>query len=365
MNIYDLDTPAMIVDLDIMERNLQRVAAYARDHQLRLRPHAKTHKSPVLARRQIDLGAVGITVAKTGEAEVMLAAKPQDLLVAYPVIGTQKLQRLTKVAEQTRVTVALDSICAARSLSMAASAAGLSVGVLAEIDVGLHRVGVQPGPELLNLVRGVSELPGLSFEGITFYPGHIRAVEAGLDASVSELSKTVGTAVSCVEDGGFPVRIVSGGSTPALFRSHDVARLNEIRPGTYIFNDRNTVLIGACTFDDCAASVLATVVSTAVKGQVIIDGGSKTFSSDGSMAAADAPGFGHFPDCREAILDRMNEEHGFVDISKSARKWAVGEKIRVIPNHVCVAMNLHEQVYGIRGDTVEEVWRVEARGKLQ
>jgi D-serine deaminase-like pyridoxal phosphate-dependent protein len=312
---------------------------------------------------QVASGAAGLTVAKVSEAEVMLNAQPPDLLIAYPLVGSTKLARLMNLPPAD-VTVALDGEEAARDLSQAAAAAGRTIGVLAEMDVGLRRVGVQPGPALINLVRCIASLPGLEFRGIAFYPGHVKSVDdAGLDA-LRRVDETVSAAVAQVEAAGFPVGIVSGGSTPALFESHRVERMNEIRPGTYIFNDRNTWLCGACALEECAATVLATVVSTAVDGQMIIDGGSKTFSSD-RCAIPDAPGFGHFPEEPGAVLEKMNEEHGFVTLDQVRRRWTVGEKVRVVPNHICVAMNLHETVYGIRGEDVVASWRVEGRGKLQ
>jgi D-serine deaminase-like pyridoxal phosphate-dependent protein len=363
MKIQDLDTPAIVIDVDVMEKNLRRVAEYAHSHKLRLRPHTKTHKIPELGRMQIASGAAGLTVAKVSEAEVMLNAQPPDLLIAYPLIGSQKLARLMNLPA-VDVTIALDSEQGARDLSQAAATAGRTVGVLAEMDVGLRRVGVPPGPALLNLVRCIASLPGLEFRGIAFYPGHVKSVdEAGLEA-LRLVDETVSAAVAEVEAAGFTVSIISGGSTPALYQSHMVKRMNEIRPGTYIFNDRNTWLCGACAFEDCAASVLATVVSTAVEGQMIIDGGSKTFSSD-RCAVADAPGFGHFPEEPNAVLEKMNEEHGFVNLDRAQRQWRVGDKVRVVPNHICVAMNLHETVYGIRGEEIVANWRVEGRGKLQ
>ncbi|MDW8356117.1 MAG: alanine racemase, partial [Bryobacterales bacterium] len=177
MRVADLDTPALLVDLDIMERNLRRAAEYAARHGLRLRPHTKTHKIPALGRRQLELGAAGLTVAKVGEAEVMLCAGGKDLLLAYPVVGARKLERLIKVARRTRLTVALDSLAVARPLSAAARAAGVEIGVLAEMDVGLGRVGVSPGQELAGLARELQRLPGLVFEGIAFYPGHIKRLD--------------------------------------------------------------------------------------------------------------------------------------------------------------------------------------------
>jgi D-serine deaminase-like pyridoxal phosphate-dependent protein len=170
--------------------------------------------------------------------------------------------------------------------------------------------------------------------------------------------------VSDLESAGHSVKIISGGSTPALYHSHRVARLNEIRPGTYIFNDRNTWLSGACGLEDCAASILTTVVSTSVKNQIIIDGGSKTFSSDRPSTGSEAT-FGYFVEAPDAVFTKMNEEHGYIDISRVKDQFAVGDRLRVIPNHICVAMNLHERVYGIRRDDVECVWEVAGRGKLQ
>ncbi|MEO8132222.1 MAG: alanine racemase [Bryobacteraceae bacterium] len=364
MKIAELDTPALLIDLDVMDRNLGKMADYARTNGFRLRPHTKTHKIPALAQKQIALGACGLTVAKVGEAEVMQKAAPAELLVAFPVIGAHKLERLMKIAADTRVTVSLDSLTAASQLSAAAAASGRTIGVLIELDAGLGRVGVPAGPDVVALAKEVASLPGLSLEGIAFYPGHIKVLNDAADKALADLGTLLDSVVGDLEAAGFPVKLVSGGSTPTLYRSHLVARLNEIRPGTYIFNDRNTVLCGATTYEDCAATILATVVSTAVKGQMIIDGGSKTFSSDRQMGLEEAS-FGRVLDAPDAIFGKMNEEHGFIDMRKVSKSFQVGDRVRILPNHVCVAMNLHEQVYGYRRETVEEIWRVEGRGKLQ
>jgi D-serine deaminase-like pyridoxal phosphate-dependent protein len=364
MLVSDLDTPALLIDLDVMERNLSRAAEYAAAHGLRLRPHTKTHKIPALGRRQLDLGAAGLTIAKVSEAEVMLRSGTSDLLVAYPVIGRAKLERLMAVARHAAVTVALDSLAAARELSAAAQAARLSIGVLAEVDVGLGRVGVSPGAELAALMHGIERLPGLRPEGVTFYPGHIKKMDAeGLHA-LEEVAALVRAMLDDLRAQGITPRIVSGGSTPALYHSHLVPGVNEIRPGTYIFNDRNTVLSGACAWEDCAASILATVVSTARPHQIIIDGGSKTFSSD-RLSPVPEVSFGRIVEAPGAVFTRMNEEHGYVDVTAAGREFRVGDRLHVIPNHVCTAVNLHETVYGIRGDEVEVAWAVEGRGKLQ
>ncbi len=358
MTLTELDTPALAIDLDAMERNLARVADYAASSGLRLRPHTKTHKSTQIARRQMALGAAGLTVAKTSEAEFMAAVAPEDLLVAFPVVGRPKLQRLATLAHQARITVALDSLDAAEPLSEAAVGAGVRFGVLVEVDVGLGRVGVQPR-EAANLSKAIQNLPGLEWRGITFYPGHIKSQD---DPRVPEFNAAVGALVRDVRAAGLDPEIVSGGSTPLLFRSHEVQGLNEIRPGTYVFNDLNTIASGACGLEDCAAFIVATVVSTR-PGHMIIDGGSKTFSSD--RLGSGEPGFGRILEAPGALFHKMNEEHGFVDLARSERTFSVGDKVRVIPNHICVAVNLHETCWGIRGGEVETCWKPEARGKLQ
>ncbi len=363
MHISEIETPALIVDLDILERNLGRVAGYAREHGLRLRPHTKTHKSPRMARRQLAGGAAGITVAKVSEAEVMLGAEPQDLLVAYPVIGRGKLARLMEVARKTHVTVALDSAFAARQLSDAAREAQVEVGVLAEMDAGMGRVGVAPS-ELLRLAQTIVNLPHLTFEGITFYPGHRKDAGEESRPAWDQLRALVSEILGQFRREGIEARIVSGGSTPTLYHSHEVEGLTEIRPGTYIFNDLNTMRSGACALEDCAASILATVISTSKPGQMIVDGGSKTFSSDRSMNPAETT-FGYLVEAPEARFHKMNEEHGYVDISHGGPEFSIGDRVHIIPNHICVAVNLHEQAYGVRGETVEETWKVEGRGKLQ
>lgn len=364
MHVSELDTPALLIDLDIMERNLRRVAEYTKTHGLRLRPHTKTHKVPEIGRKQLASGAVGLTVAKVSEAEVMLAAEPSDLLVAYPVVGRTKCERLMPIAQKTRVTVALDSLIAAQQLSEAARQAQVNISILAEVDAGLGRVGVSSGKELLQLAQGIERLPGLSFEGIAFFPGHIRPSADQGDTALKQLGQLIQSVLADFQRAGIEVRVVSGGSTPTLFHSHKLPGLNEIRPGTYVYNDMNTVISGACTLEDCAVSILVTVISTAKQGQMIVDGGSKTFSSDLSIGAMKMS-FGRVIEAPASVFHNMNEEHGFVDIRREDQSFSVGDQVRIIPNHVCPAVNLHERVYGIRNDAIEKIWQVEGRGKLQ
>jgi D-serine deaminase-like pyridoxal phosphate-dependent protein len=354
MTIHDLDTPAMVIDLDRVDHNIARVAEYARSHGLNLRPHTKTHKIPALGRLQLARGAAGLTVAKPTEAEVMAESGVRDLLVAYPVLGRAKVERLKRLLARTRVTVALDSIEAAEALR------GTGIGVLVEVDVGLRRVGVQPGLELIELVEAVRRVDGIEYRGVTFYPGHLKIYEP---EPFDQLRRIVVGMVDELERAGHKPEIVSGGSTPLLFESHRIEGLTEIRPGTYIFNDRNCVAQGVAAWTDCAASLLVTVVSSN-GDRMMIDGGSKTFSSDGLSGAAEAT-FGRIVEIPQAKFHRMNEEHGFVELRDAGKSYRPGARLNVIPNHICVAMNLQERVYGVRGGHVEAIWTVAARGKLQ
>ena len=216
-------------------------------------------------------------------------------------------------------------------------------------------VRVQP-EGFIALLQELALLPGIDLRGMAFYPGHIKNQDLPALATLSTLIERL---IAEAKTAGFELPIVSGGSTPTEWHSHEVRGMNEIRPGTYIFNDRNTIISGACTPEDCAATIIATVVSTCVPGQFVIDGGSKTFSSD--KAAAD--GFGVLVDTPDAYFEKMNEEHGQVKHAGHARK--VGDRVRILPNHVCVAVNLQERIYGVRGDQIVETWTVAGRGKLQ
>lgn len=362
--VNDLETPALLIDLDRLEGNLDRVAKYAAEHDLRLRPHTKTHKTPEIGKMQLDRGAVGLTVAKTTEAEVMLASGTPDLLVAYPVLGRQKLERLAEVARHTRVTVAFDSFEAADGLAETAAAKGLRFGALVEANLGMNRAGLAPGSELMRLAAHVNASPHLDLEGVNFYPGNVWPPDADAETKFEEMRQGVARLYEDFKRAGLPLGIVSGGSSPTLFRSHEVEGLTEIRPGTYVFNDGDLVAAGHCTWDECAASVLTTVISTPREGFGLLDGGSKTLSSD-TVPGQSPPLYGRIVEAPAAKIYKLNEEHAHVDFREAEKRPRIGDRVRVIPNHVCVCVNLHEKMYGIRGDRVEHVWDVRGRGKLQ
>jgi len=280
MLIAELETPAVIIDLDVVERNLRRMADYCREHGLRLRPHAKTHKIPELARRQIASGAAGITVAKLGEAEVMIEAGISDLLIAYPIVGEQKTKRLAGLAERARLAVSLDSAEAAQAISEQAQGRGVKIGILVEIDVGFRRCGVEDEQTALELARRILDLPGLEFRGLMFFPGNFLLPPEQQAELRNQANARLARTLEAFERAGVPVSIVSGGSTPTAYLAHLFRSVNEIRPGIYIFNDRNMTGLGVAAVEDCALAIVVTVVSTGVAGRAIVDGGSKTFSSD-------------------------------------------------------------------------------------
>jgi D-serine deaminase-like pyridoxal phosphate-dependent protein len=358
-----IETPALVVDLDRLDQNLSRVAEYSASHGLALRPHVKTHKSPLVGAAQLRLGARGLTCATPREAEVM-SDVCDDLLVAYPPVGRTRARRLAALPSAVRLIVALDSVDAATEMARAARDARREVGVYVELDLGMHRVGAATVDAAVALARHVTESEGLVYEGLAFYPGHIREAMGEQDAKLQALDLALSRALERFHDAGLAPRVVSGGSTPTLWRTHELPGVTEMRPGTYVYNDRGTVATGACALDDCALTVLATVVSTAVPGQAVIDAGGKALSRD-PATGADGEGFGQLLDRPEVVVSRMSEEHGMLDLSHTSWRPSIGDLVRIVPNHVCVAVHLHDLVYGLRGDRLESSWPVTARGRGQ
>jgi D-serine deaminase-like pyridoxal phosphate-dependent protein len=352
-----VETPVGCIDLRRVAANAERVAAYAAEHGLHWRPHVKTHKSTTVAEIQLRAGARGLTVATLREAEVM-AGLTNDILLAYPPVGEAKLSRLMALPPALDLKVALDALEVLEELASAARVAGRSVGVLVEQDVGLGRVGLQSSADVLTLARTASELEGVEFRGVIFYPGHIRMAEAEQGEPLADVSERVAATLRVIDDEGLYAQIVSGGSTPTLWRSHEVAGLTEIRSGSCIFNDREALDIGVAGIDDVAYTVLATVVSTAVPGRAVVDAGSKALAKESRGSG----GFGMLFDHPEVTLVGLSEEHGVLDTTSSKWRPRVGDRVRIVPNHVCVSVNLQDHLLGFDG----EAWRVvalEGRGR--
>jgi len=335
VDALDLDTPALYIDLDILERNIARMQVQCRAWGVALRPHVKTHKIAEIARMQLDAGAIGITVAKVGEAEVLPG---EDVLVAYPLLK-EKVPRLRALAKTRRVKVAVDSAQVARDLQ--------GIATLVEIDVGVGRTGAQSPEQALAIARACSD-----FQGIFYWPSWLD--EAGFRAACVKIDAVL----AALGRAGFEAKIVSGGSTPGAAKTPLIPQTTEIRPGTYVFYDASSLAAKLCAEADCALRVLTTVVSTAVPGQCVVDAGSKTFSSDPTFGVGT---FGYFLG-RQWTMRKMNEEHGYVEIDGPAR---VGEKVWVVPSHCCATVNLHDDIwYGRRG-RVDGSWKVVARGRVR
>lgn len=364
MHYAEVSTPALTIDLDILERNLERMASSCRKQGVGLRPHTKTHKTPEVARLQLEGGAVGLTVAKVGEAEVMAEAGLDDILIAFPIMGAPTLRRLGALARGRRIIVSLDSLAAAQELSKAATEQGSTVGVLVEFDVGVRRCGVEPGLPALELAKKIAGLPGLAFRGLMTYFGNVWGSVEERRAEARIVAGKVEQTLVAFREAGMKVEIVSGGSTPSAEFAHLVPGLTEIRPGTYVYNDLNTFYQGACQLEDCATRVVTTVVSTAVPGRAIIDSGSKTLSSD-LLGSGPKVGYGCVVEAPEVPLIKLNEEHGYLDITCSTHKFHVGEVLTIIPNHVCTCVNMHDEALTLRSGMVVGCWRVAARGKVR
>jgi len=338
-----VETPAALVDLARVRRNLETTVAYTRSHGLGWRPHVKTHKAPELARMQIEAGASGLTVATPREAEVM-APVTSELLLAHPPVPP-KTERLVRLPSEVNLMVALDDAALLPGLARAASEAGRTVGVLVEIDVGMGRVGLSEAPDVVALVRRIIGAgSGVAWRGLLFYPGHIRVTAGEQRPLLAGVATRLDTILGALDRVGLQAEVVSGGSTPTLFQSHLIPGVTEIRPGTSIFHDRDSVALGVATLDDVAYTVLASVVSTAVPGQAVVDAGSKALAREEFRALPGQGGYGILLDRPEVRVISVSEEHGVLDLSGTSWRPRVGDRVRIVPNHVCVSVNLQDRL---------------------
>ena len=355
-------TPAMVVDARTVFRNVERLALYADEHDLDVRPHTKTHKSRQVAEVQMAAGAVGLTTAKVGEAELM-AEVADDILLGYPAIDPARTARVAHLAAHCTLRVAVDSCQGAKLLGEAANRSSATIGILVDLDVGMGRTGVQTPSESLKIAQLVDATAGLRLDGLFFYPGHIGGPANQQEAALIAVDDKLAATLNLWSEHGLQARIVSGGSTPTAYQSHLMGEISEIRPGTYIYNDMNTVRAGYCTLDDCAARIVATVVSVAVPGQVVIDAGTKTLTSDLYGPAPDS-GHGFVIEYPEAKIARLTEEHGQVDVRACPRAPKLGERVTIVPNHICPCVNLQDAIWWRNEQGLLEELIIDARGRL-
>ncbi len=353
-----LDTPCLVVDLDVVESNVARMQAALDDRGVGLRPHVKTHKSVAVARLQRDAGAQGLTVGTIGEAEVLVDAGFDDIFIAYPLwASAPKAERLGSLLDRVPLRVGVDSSEGAARLAAAVRGRRHPLAVLVEIDSGERRTGVAPAEAAE--VASATRRHGLEVLGIYTHGGHAYADPSAVDGAASDEIALLGTARDALRSAGFDAPVVSAGSTPTAIRSA-AGPVSEERPGTYVFNDRQQVGLRGAPPDGVALVVAATVVSTAIPGQVVIDAGGKTLAKD---RPAWAEGFGYLPAYPDATIVRTYDYHGVVAVPDGSRRPRLGETVAIVPNHVCPVVNLADSFLVVRSGRMVDRWPVDARGR--
>lgn len=347
-----IETPAVLVDLDIARRNVLAFQAYADRNGIRVRPHIKTHKLPQMAELQLDAGAIGITCQKVTEAEAMVdgSARIEDVLITYNLLGTEKLARLARLNEKVTVSVVADNGTVVDGLAAFFADAGKPLTVLVECNTGADRCGVGTPSEAARLARRIAEAPGLRFGGLMTYPPADGA--ARVQTFMSDAKRLI-------EAEGLEVPCITSGGTPGMMQAAEAPIASEHRPGTYIYNDRSLVARGVASWDDCALTVLATVVSVPSENRAIIDAGSKVLTSD----LLGLTGYGHVLGRDDMRIDQLSEEHGRL-VSDGPIGLKVGEQVRIVPNHACVVTNMVDAVHVIESGTPKGTWTVVARGRV-
>ncbi|MGW3626992.1 alanine racemase [Streptomyces sp. NPDC000880] len=365
LRLEELDTPALVIDADRLERNLRQVQQMVAGTGVRLRPHIKSHKLPEVARRQLELGAIGLTTAKLAEAEAMAAAGLDDLFICYPLVGRAKTDRLRRLARDRRVMTAVDTLAGAAALDAAFAAEERPLPVLVKVDAGFSRVGAGAA-DAVELCRRVATMKGLVLRGLCIHEGstyaepdtrrrnQLAATQARELVAIAEQVRALGIAID----------IVSAGSTPGLAGCLGVEGLTELRPGNYVFYDAIQVGLGVAAPEECALTVLTTVVSTARPSGAICDAGSKALSLDrGAHGLNIAETYGTIVGRQGLCLQRLSEEHGWLaDVSDGG--CAVGDVLRVIPNHACAVVNNFDHVWVAEGDKIVDRWPITARGAV-
>ena len=358
----DLATPIPVVHLDRLEANLAGWAEAIAGHGVGLRPHAKTHKTVEVARRQLEHGAIGLTVAKPSEGLGLLDSGVTDLLVAYPIVGPARTAELLALARKVRTMSCIDGLGAARALSDAAREAGLVHDVLIDVDTGLRRTGLPPD-DAVELAVAADALPGIAVVGVFSYAGYPgkRQDPADRRAWAHQEARLTVQVAEALRERGLAIGTVSVAGTPTARFAAEVDGVTEVRPGIYAFGDANTSWLGAMELDACALRILATVVSRPRADRAVLDAGTKALAADPGL---DGHTYGHLPAHPGARLARVWEEHGVLELSPEPGGGAdlqVGDRVEIVPNHVCPAVNLAPRLAALEGDRVVGSWEVAAR----
>jgi D-serine deaminase-like pyridoxal phosphate-dependent protein len=361
------DTPEIVLDLDVVRANIDRAATIARELGVAVRPHTKTHKLPRIAQLQIEAGAAGVQVAKLGEAEVMADAGIDDILVGYPIVGKSKLARLADLAARVSISVTIDSEEVAEGISRVAHERGLTIPVLIELDTGLRRLGLLPGPGVADFAERIAGLPGIELAGVFTHEGHVYT-RAHDDLERENMTREAClAAVDTAEEirrRGLAAPVVSVGSAGTFRFAVRCPGVTEVRPGTYVFNDRSQIAQGASTAADLAAFVITTVVSRPTAGRIVVDAGSKVLTSDRMLVPDPPASFGSVWGHDDWDVARLSEEHGVLEVPPEA-EVRIGDRLAIVPNHVCPTINLASAVTVVEDGKAVGQWPVAARGRVQ
>ncbi len=360
------DTPAVVIDRGVLQRNIDAMAADAKAGGKALRPHAKTHKMVAVARMQLAAGSRGLQVAKIGEAEALLPSGVDDIFIGYPIVGAAKIARLLALAERVRVSVSLDDLAVAEPISRAAAARGMRIPVLLEINTGMDRVGVTPD-RAVETARRLADLPGLELRGVKTHEGQALSRSSTVAETEREAYAACALMVETAEAiraAGLPAPEVSLGCTGTARFDVRAPGVTEVRPGTYVFYDATQVAHGQATLEDVAAWVIATVVSRPDAERAVVDAGSKVLSSD-RLNQRDAPPIvGRLVDRPDHHVVRVNEEHGVIATPPGAQ-LRIGDRVAIVPSHICPVVNLTDEVLVAEDGALVDTWRVDARGRVR
>jgi len=366
MNYLELDTPALLIEKQTMLGNIKKMQHIADASGVKLRPHTKTHKIPEIAKLQIESGASGIAVAKLSEAEIMADAGIDDIQIANIIVGSKKIKRLLNLKKRVKsLSCNVDSVEAAIAISEIFEKENCWLDVFIEINSGHNRSGLNEYKDIYQLAKTIQDLLGINLIGLFTHAGQAYAADS--QDEIKNIGEKEGEFLVELSERLMQERIfipkISVGSTPTAPYSSKVEGVTEIRPGNYIFHDIIQTKLGVCTIEECALSVLATVISIPDSERIIIDAGAKALSKDKGASKTLAPQGHGFVIGKECVIERLNEEHGI--ITHSGETFSIGEKIRIIPNHACVVMNLFDSAYLIENNKVIMQYEIKGRGKSQ
>ncbi len=353
----EIETPALLIDLDAMDRNISKMAEYFRGVKSKLRPHAKTHKSPIIARKQLDAGARGITCQKLGEAEVMVATGIKDILITNEVVDPEKIERLVNLSKHSQIIVAVDDLTIARATSEAALRNNVKQDIVVEVDVGINRCGVQPGKPTIDFTRKLIKLGGLNFRGLMGYEGPFFNIpefeKRRLEAN--KRNRLLVETRDTLENIGIDVEVVSAGATGTYNITGEYPGITEVEAGSYVFMDTTYRKLEGVGFE-CALTLLVTIISRPTPDRAVVNAGMKGVTQEFGMPQVKG--------MDGVQVYSLSEEHGNVKLTSPSRRLRIGDKVELIPSHCCTTVNLHDRYYGIRKGRLEVVWDIPARGKF-